>query len=238
MRLLIKCPFVSEIEGVTLACCWVDISAHSSWDVDIHLAKSWCCSGCIHMWLLEQGACHAMHCDSMHSALITGYNTAHSFGGKMLRKLGRGSPLVWIPLSTIIVKQSLVYLFYYLCTSWNYSNREQTLVYTISTRTDPGYRYIVQQTLVHTMCCPRIHDNIEWVPRFTIIREWSLDSRYSGISRVRGLVQSPVSRYFTSTIMQNTLLRCNAPALQGWYNGQCQPALQTSCRPQEAWQRL
>ena len=59
-----------------------------------------------------------------------------------------------------------------------------------------------------------------------------------GISRVRGLVQSPVSRYFTITIMQNTLLRCNAPALQGWYDGQCQPALQTSCRPQEAWQRL
>lgn len=45
------------------------------------------------MWLLEQGACHAMHCDSVHSALITGYkNTAHSFGDKMLRKLGRGSP--------------------------------------------------------------------------------------------------------------------------------------------------
>ena len=62
---------------------------------------------------------------------------------------------VWMSLSTIIVKQSLVYLFYYLCTSWNYSNREQTLVYTISTRTDPGYRYIVQQTLVHTMCCSR-----------------------------------------------------------------------------------
>ena len=84
-------------------------------------------------------------------------NTAHSFRGKMLRKLGRGSPLVWISHNTIIVKQSLVYLCHCLCTEWNYSNREQTLIHT---RTDPGYRYIVEQTLVHTMCCPRIHDNI------------------------------------------------------------------------------
>ena len=41
----------------------------------IHLAKSWWCSGCIHMWLFDQG-CHAvnaMDCDSMHSALIDGY---------------------------------------------------------------------------------------------------------------------------------------------------------------------
>jgi len=73
MTFLIKCPFVSEFEGVTLACCRLDICAHSSWDVDVHLAKSWCCSGCIHMWLLKQGACHAMHCDIMHSALINGY---------------------------------------------------------------------------------------------------------------------------------------------------------------------
>ena len=62
--------------GVTLACCLADISAHAPWDGYIHLANSCCCSGCIHMWLLKQGGCHAANpvlCDSMHHALLNCY---------------------------------------------------------------------------------------------------------------------------------------------------------------------
>ena len=55
MRLLINCPFVSELKGVTFACFLVDISAHFSRDGCIHLAISWCCSSWVRMWLLGQG---------------------------------------------------------------------------------------------------------------------------------------------------------------------------------------
>jgi hypothetical protein len=72
MRLLINCPFVSELKGVTFACFLVDISAHFSRDGCIHLAISWCCSGWVRMWLLGQGVSFNAQ-DSMHPALISGY---------------------------------------------------------------------------------------------------------------------------------------------------------------------
>ena len=71
------------------------------------------------------------------------------------------------------------------------------------TGTDPGYRCIVEQTLVHTMCCPRIHD----IPEYRECGAW-YNPQFHDISQYR-----------------RTLLRCNASALQGCYSGQCPPNL-------------
>ena len=149
---------------------------------------------------------------------------------KMLRKLGRGVTSIHTRGFTCFTIYALRGIIRIVNKPWFTRYRQgQTLAIEIS----------YNRTLVHTMCCPRIHDNIEWVPRFTIIREWS--PRFTIFRNIESAGLGTIPSFTIFHNYNNAKTHFCAVMLQPCKvgtMGQCQPALQTSCRPQEAWQRL